>query len=85
MKIVEDAVKYIRDTIADLKKLKGRIDWKFYTTGHSMGGFLATAVAVELDPEITRCVNSFLEKQALYTSQDPCRHNACVQKRQAWC
>ncbi|EIE25649.1 hypothetical protein COCSUDRAFT_60661 [Coccomyxa subellipsoidea C-169] len=56
MQIVKDAVGYVRDTITDLKKQKSDVDWTFYTTGHSMGGFLATAVAVVLDPEITKVV-----------------------------
>ncbi len=58
MQIVKDAVGYVRDTITDLKKQKSDVDWTFYTTGHSLGGFLATAVAVGLDPEITKCASS---------------------------
>lgn len=54
MQIVKDAVKYVEDTLADLKKQKSSVDWKVYTTGHSLGGFLATAVAVQLDPQISR-------------------------------
>lgn len=55
MQIVRDAVGYMKDTLADLKKQKSGVKWTVYTTGHSLGGFLATAVAVELDPEITKC------------------------------
>lgn len=54
MQIVKDAVGYVEDTLADLKKQKSSVDWKLYTTGHSLGGFLATAVAVQLDPQISR-------------------------------
>ncbi|KAK9915765.1 hypothetical protein WJX75_003906 [Coccomyxa subellipsoidea] len=56
MQIVRDAVGYMKDTLADLKKQKSGVKWTVYTTGHSLGGFLATAVAVELDPEITKVV-----------------------------
>lgn len=54
MQIVKDAVGYVKDTLADLKNQKSSVDWKLYTTGHSLGGFLATAVAVQLDPQICR-------------------------------
>ncbi|BDA43836.1 hypothetical protein COCOBI_05-0150 [Coccomyxa sp. Obi] len=56
MQIVKDAVGYVKDTLANLKKQKSNVDWKLYTTGHSLGGFLATAVLVQLDPEISRAV-----------------------------
>jgi hypothetical protein len=32
--------------------------WTFYTTGHSLGGFLATVVAIEIGQEIEKCVPS---------------------------
>lgn len=54
MQIVKDAVRYVEDTLEDLKKQKSNVDWTLYTTGHSLGGFLATAVAVQLDPQISR-------------------------------
>ena len=31
------------------------IQWTFYTTGHSLGGFLATVTAIEIGQEIEKC------------------------------
>jgi hypothetical protein len=30
-------------------------EWEFYATGHSLGGFLASVVTIELDPDISKC------------------------------
>ena len=32
------------------------IQWTFFTTGHSLGGFLATVTAIEIGQEIEKCV-----------------------------
>ena len=31
------------------------IEWTFFTTGHSLGGFLATVTAIEIGQEIEKC------------------------------
>ena len=31
------------------------IKWTFFTTGHSLGGFLATVTAIEIGQEIEKC------------------------------
>ena len=56
MQFVKDTVKYVEETLEDLKKQKSNVGWTLYNTSHSLGGFLATAVAVQLDPQISRWV-----------------------------
>ena len=34
------------------------IQWTFFTTGHSLGGFLATVTAIEIGQEIEKCAPS---------------------------
>lgn len=36
----------------------GGTEWEFYATGHSLGGFLAAAVTIELDPDISKCARA---------------------------
>ena len=33
------------------------IKWTFFTTGHSLGGFLATVTAIEIGQEIEKCAS----------------------------
>ena len=43
----------------------GGTEWEFYATGHSLGGFLAAAVTIELDPDISKCARPCVAVLAL--------------------
>ncbi|CAK0757234.1 hypothetical protein CVIRNUC_002523 [Coccomyxa viridis] len=61
MGIVDDAVAFVKGTMSKLKSDSGGfftkgIQWTFFTTGHSLGGFLATVTAIEIGQEIEKVV-----------------------------
>lgn len=53
-----------RNCVRGLHLQKGTA-WTFYTTGHSLGGFLATVTAIEVGQEIEKCALFFCPSTSL--------------------
>ena len=54
MEILKQAKDFTRSAVKDLESKHSSVTWHWFTTGHSLGGLLATAVAVHEDPKIER-------------------------------
>ena len=54
--IIKDGLEFARDAIRDLEREHSDTDWQYFTTGHSLGALMATALAVEQDGKVERCV-----------------------------
>lgn len=54
--IVEEAIEYAGDLLKKLPEQYSDTAWTFYTTGHSLGGFVANAIQIHFDDDFERCV-----------------------------
>ena len=53
--IIKDGLEFAKDAIRDLEREHSDTDWQYFTTGHSLGALMATALAVEQDGKVDRC------------------------------
>lgn len=53
--IIKDGLEFAKDAIRDLEREHSDTDWQYFTTGHSLGALMATALAVEQDGKVERC------------------------------
>ena len=51
---MEEAVKYAGDMLKKLPEQFSDTAWTFYTTGHSLGGFVANAIQIQFDDEFEK-------------------------------
>ncbi|DBA86511.1 hypothetical protein WJX79_003350 [Trebouxia sp. C0005] len=54
--IVEEAVVYMDDKLKKLTEQFPDTQWTHYTTGHSLGGFVANACQIHFDDQLKKCV-----------------------------
>ena len=52
--IVEEAIKYAGDTLKRLPEQYPHTTWTFYTTGHSLGGFVSNAIQIRFDDKFAK-------------------------------
>ena len=52
--IVEEAVEYAGDMLKKLSEQYSGTAWTFYTTGHSLGGFVANAIQIRFDDDFEK-------------------------------
>ena len=58
MDITQTAEKWVRDGIKKIEAEKGG-SWKYYVTGHSLGGSTASCILVSCIDKIERCVDCY--------------------------
>lgn len=52
--IVEEAIEYAGDMLKKLPQQYADTTWTFYTTGHSLGGFVANAIQIRYDDDFEK-------------------------------
>ena len=56
--IIKDGLEFAKDAVRDLEQEHNDTDWQYFTTGHSLGALMATALAVEQDGKVERCAHT---------------------------
>ena len=52
--IVEEAINYAGDMLKRLRDQFPDTTWTFYTTGHSLGGFVSNAIQIAYDDDFVK-------------------------------
>ena len=80
MEILKQAKDFIQSAVKDLESKHSSVTWHWFTTGHSLGGLLATAVAVHEDPKIERraAVGICCHRLRLLTGRDAMQEGCLI-------
>ncbi len=60
MPIIEEASKFVKEHTQSLQEDYPGVKFKYYTSGHSLGALSATAIAIQYEDQITKCVDAHL-------------------------